>query len=41
MTATVVDMQRLIRECQEIIWKAQDGNKKGLIKPPVKKEKKK
>ena len=27
MTATVVDMQRLIRECQEIIRKAQDANK--------------
>ena len=27
MTATVVDMQRLIRECQEIIRKVQDANK--------------
>ena len=26
-TATVVDMQRLIRECQEIIRKVQDANK--------------
>jgi hypothetical protein len=39
---SVDEMIRIVKECQEIIRKAQDGNKNSAtIQPPAKKEKKK